>query len=58
MLRQITGLVVGALLIAPVGFGLSSDPLATVARAIFALCVVAIVVESFAALVWARRWPV
>jgi hypothetical protein len=58
MLRQIASLMVGALLIAPLGFGVSNAALAALARTIFALLVLAIVLESFAAAVWTRRWSV
>jgi hypothetical protein len=58
MLRQIASLMVGALLMAPLGFGLSNAALAALARTIFALLVLAVVIESLAAAVWTRRWPV
>jgi hypothetical protein len=59
MLRLILGALLGALLIAPLGFGSTGPaPIGTVSRLVFAMLMLACVLFSCLSVFWSRRWIV
>lgn len=59
MLRLFASLLIGALLIAPLGFSESSSTvLAMIARLVFGALVLTFVLFSGLSVFWSRRWAV